>query len=342
MTTNYEDRLNAVASKIGVQPNLLELYLHEELDAFKSRLFFDGSRQQRLMQALSEDNEGVFYVLVSEKITTTATANATSDYIGVILDQLKATVNKQGFAAQYRVNNVHLATPDYFRKILNNHPETGIVSIIPQGSKTIEAVCAEMERPCLLLDYPPDDAVSNTFTLNLDNNGAIQQAMEHLFALGHERIGFITGNLDFFSAQDRFKGYKDALKKANIDYDERLVKQGDWQIASTEALALELMNVENPPTAIVASNDLMAFGAIGALHSHGFRLPQDVSIIGFDDIPMAATITPSLTTLRQPLDEMGKHAGEIMVNILQQKRDLQQHYDFSAELVVRDSTAKRS
>lgn len=342
MTDRYQQKLEAIASSVGIKPALLEQYLHDQLDPFKRQLFFEGGRRQTLIQALSADNEGVFYVLVSPSIADTSAVNATSDYIGVILDAIKQETTQHGFSTQYRVNNTHLANENYFRSVLEKHPDAGIISIIPERASTIEAVCAEMQRPCLLLDYPAHSALDTTYTLNLDNNEAIQIAMDYLFELGHRRIGFITGNIEFFSANERFNGYRDALKKANIDYDETLVKHGDWQSSSTEPLALELMSLENPPTAIVTSNDLMAFGVIVALHSHGYGIPEDVSLIGFDDIPMAATITPSLTTLRQPLELMGKQAGEIMVQILKRDEQLEHHHHFSAELIVRKSTTRLS
>ena len=169
------------------------------------------------------------------------------------------------------------------------------------------------------------------------NREGAQEAVRHLVALGHKRIAHITGSPRHPDSIDRREGYAQALAAAGIAADSALVREGDWEEQSGLRCAEALLEAGARFTAIFASNDQMAFGAGLALFRRGLRVPGDVSIIGFDDLPRAAYSWPPLTTVRQPAMEMGMAAAQALVAELRGGSLALPSFD--ATLVLRDSTA---
>lgn len=139
----------------------------------------------------------------------------------------------------------------------------------------------------------------------------------YLIELGHRRIGFITGDMALGCARDRLVGYQQALREAGLPLDAALVREGDFLQPRAFTCANELLDLAEPPTAIFASNDVSAFGVMEAVRNRGLRLPDDISVLGFDDIPQAAQVHPELTTVRQPLAEMGRTAVQLLFSYIE-------------------------
>jgi len=165
------------------------------------------------------------------------------------------------------------------------------------------------------------------------------QAMQHLLSLGHRRIAAVTGPAGWQATEDRRRGYYGALAGAGILPDAELEVEGDFEIAGGVKAGEELFDLRNPPTAVFAFNDLLAIGVIQAARSRGLRVPEDVSVVGFDDLEFATIVTPPLTTVRQPLAEMGRTAVSMLVRLLEHKRFETLQVQLGTRLVVRDSTA---
>jgi LacI family transcriptional regulator len=165
------------------------------------------------------------------------------------------------------------------------------------------------------------------------------QAMQHLLALGHRHIAAVTGPAGWQATEDRRRGYYAALAGAGILPDPELEVEGDFEIAGGVKAGEYLFDLRNPPTAVFAFNDNLAIGVIQAARSRGLRVPEDVSVVGFDDLEFATIVTPSLTTVRQPLAEMGRTAVSMLVRLLEGQRFETLHVELGTRLVVRDSTA---
>jgi LacI family transcriptional regulator len=180
---------------------------------------------------------------------------------------------------------------------------------------------------------PTDSVVS-------DNYGGAQRAVEHLLQLGHHRIGFIVSNLEHETIQGRWGGARDAMLAAGLRIEPDLVyKYGDELPGSGYEGAKQILEQENPPTAIFAFNDLMAFGALHYAHEHGICVPEQLSVVGFDDMMMASYAVPSLTTIHQPKYELGQKAAEILLRRIQGDKSAITQLVLPTELVVRASTA---
>jgi LacI family transcriptional regulator len=176
-------------------------------------------------------------------------------------------------------------------------------------------------------------AVSAAHTAGAD------QAMKHLLSLGHTRIAAITGPRAMKATSDRLRGYYAALAAAGIMPDPELEVEGNFEINGGVSGAAQLLDLAEPPTAIFAFNDNMAIGAMQTARARGIGVPDDLSIVGFDDLEEAEIVTPALTTIRQPLAEMGRIAVSLLIRLLDNQRLEALHVELGTRLVVRDSTA---
>lgn len=175
-------------------------------------------------------------------------------------------------------------------------------------------------------------------TVDVDNRGSGRMATEHLIKRGHDRIGCVTNHPSIPTQINyRLEGYKDALNAANIDVLPELIADGYYSSESGVAAMHKLLDLPAPPTAVFVTSDVVAFGAVQAIQERGLRIPEDIAIVGFDDVPLASFCTPPLTTVRMPAIEMGRCAGQLLYErtIGQPK---ERHIQLDTELVVRASS----
>lgn len=174
--------------------------------------------------------------------------------------------------------------------------------------------------------------------VDVNNYYGAQLAIEHLISLGHTKIGFI-GKPTLTSASDRLEGYKAVLEKNGLPYDENLIKiSDDSSIEGAYKKMCELLRSHVKPTAVFLASDLMAIGAIKAIDEMGLKTPEDISIVGFDDIPLAKYMDPELTTVRQPSFEKGVQAARLLIQYLEKKKKPRSKI-LNVELIVRKSTS---
>jgi LacI family transcriptional regulator len=164
-------------------------------------------------------------------------------------------------------------------------------------------------------------------------------ATDHLLELGHRRIAVISGPDPFLCSRARVDGYRYALERAGVTYDPSLVRYGDFQHEGGFRCAVELLDLADPPTAIFAGSDQMALGVYEAARQRGLLIPAELSVVGFDDLPVARWLSPPLTTVRQPLTDMGRVAAEMLWGLVEGPRMRTQRMELATELIVRESTA---
>jgi len=166
-----------------------------------------------------------------------------------------------------------------------------------------------------------------------------RSATEHLLELGHRRIAIIEGRDGWVATEERANGYQAALAGAGVLPSPELVDRGNFEIADGYEAARRLLALDDPPTAIFASNDNMAIGALHAAAELGFSVPEQLSIVGFDDSELSRVVTPALTTVRQPLEEMGRMAVSLLSRLIDGQRVETLRIELATRLVVRRSTA---
>ncbi len=176
-------------------------------------------------------------------------------------------------------------------------------------------------------------------TVLSDNLTGAIRAVEHLMQLGHRRIGYLAGRPDLESAALREQGYRQALTTAGIPVDEDLIRDGNYEAETSARAAKELLGSTDPPTAVFAANDLSAIQTITVADSLGLRVPEDLSVIGFDNIPESALARPPLTTIDQAIQSMGFHAVRMLLDLLGGAELEPLHLRLPTTLVVRGSCA---
>ncbi|MBD1390405.1 LacI family DNA-binding transcriptional regulator [Neiella sp. HB171785] len=172
----------------------------------------------------------------------------------------------------------------------------------------------------------------------LDNAKAASEAVQYLLDLGHTRIAAVTGPMNTKSANGRLQGYRQALQQAGVEIDDKLIIEGDYHIDAGVEATEKLLRLKQRPTAIFCFNDDMAIGAINVLQANDYRIPEDISVIGFDDILYSTYVRPALTTVSQPVQEIGRLCTEKLIARLRGSHDEPTTTYVSHKLVVRDST----
>jgi LacI family transcriptional regulator len=213
----------------------------------------------------------------------------------------------------------------------------GLVLVLPRNPVDYIGSLTRRNFPFVLIDHQGTGEACAA--VGATNWQGAYNATEYLIKLGHECIGFITGSLDLGAAVDRLDGYRSALRTHHLPVDSCLVYEGTFSQPDGYVGAIALLELDHPPTAIFASNDMMAMGAMDAVRSHGLRIPDDISIIGFDDIPQAELVRPALTTIRQPLEKMGRVATQMLLDMLKYPELKTNRIELPTELIIRSSTS---
>lgn len=194
-------------------------------------------------------------------------------------------------------------------------------------------------RPVVAIEYR--SGTHAIPTVNIDDFAGTKSAVGYLVSLGHRRIGFVGGPAGRLASETRLSAYWEALAEAGLFPDAALVRPGDFTQPTGFAAAQALLELDDPPTAIFAANDLSAFGVIEAVKHQGLRIPEDVSVVGFDDIPMASQVFPALTTVKRPLEQLGGTAVTMLLATLRGEAT-PTDVILPTQLVVRATSGRRT
>ena len=195
--------------------------------------------------------------------------------------------------------------------------------------------------PVVVADRAIPQALADVVLVNNEQGG--YDATHHLISLGHRRTACITGPSDLTPSADRIHGYKRALREAGIPIEQTLIVPGDFRYQGGETAMEQLLRLDEPPSAVFACNDVMAIGALRAIRNAGLQVPSDVSIVGFDDIPLASAVSPALTTVAQPIVELATLAAQLLMSRIRNRQGDEpgQRAVLDTKLIIRDSCAPR-
>jgi LacI family transcriptional regulator len=214
----------------------------------------------------------------------------------------------------------------------------GALLILPEESSEELAALHDHGYRFVIID-PHKHLDERVPTVSAAHSSGASEAAEHLLSLGHRRIAAITGPKGWIATEDRLRGYRGALAAAGVMPDPELEVESDFHATGGIRAALALLDLPEPPSAIFAFNDMLAVGAMQAARTRGLRVPEQLSIVGFDDTFEASIVTPTLTTVRQPLAEMGRMAVNLLIRQLQNESIEALHVELATKLTVRQSTA---
>jgi LacI family transcriptional regulator len=221
---------------------------------------------------------------------------------------------------------------------LRTRASDGVILVTTALDPDLHAELRRLHVPAVVVD-PAGVPDLDVPTIGATNWAGGVSATEHLTRLGHRRIGFIAGRPGLWCSRARLDGYRAGLEAVGIAVDPDLVVDGDFGYASGFEGAQRLLALDDRPTAVFAASDQMAMGVYEAVRQRGLRVPEDLSVVGFDDLPQACWTSPPLTTVRQPLSEMGMLAVRTVLRLLNGEHLESAKVELATEVVVRDSTA---
>ena len=216
---------------------------------------------------------------------------------------------------------------------------SGAIVVTSTLTAADQRTLARARMPYVLIDPAAELPTPEVATVGATNWAGGLAATRHLLGLGHRRIAVIGGPVAMLCSRARISGYSAALASAGLEVDPALIRHGSFHHDGGHDAALELLALPDPPTAIFAGSDEQAFGVAEAARLTGRRIPEDLSVVGFDDLPISRWFSPPLTTVRQPLAEMGRTAAAMLSAVLDGREPHGRQVELATELVVRSSTA---
>lgn len=211
----------------------------------------------------------------------------------------------------------------------------GVIFIAPHFSERSIEIATSLHSACVSISGFPLDGVH---TFSVENESGVHLALQHLYDLGHRKIAQIAGRLDMHDAIDRLQAYQAFLRANRIPYREEWVAMGQFMIEGGRRAMNALLSLPDPPTAVFCANDEMAIGALMEAYACGKRVPQDISIVGFDGSADSEHVFPTITTVKQPISEIGAAAVRALCDLIE-GREIEERSIFPAELIIRESTS---
>ena len=268
-------------------------------------------RPHAVARSLATNRTNILGMVIPESVTKLFT----DPYFPLMLRGATEACNRRGYHLILSLFTASLESSVMHDRLARTGYLDGVIAANASLDDKLIPSLFEEGIPFVSIGRHPDDRVNY---IDVDNAGGARMATEHLIRLGHKRIGTISGPLDMTPAQDRLDGFREVMSTHRLPVSDGLVAEGDFTEASGRAAMTQLLREK--PTAIFAASDSMAIGAIKAIRAAKLHVPQDIAIVGFDDVPSARTIAPELTTIRQPIERIGQLAVETLVNLIERGR----------------------
>jgi LacI family transcriptional regulator len=290
-----------------------------------------GYQPHAAARSLVTRSTQIIGAIIPEALTTLFT----DPFFPLLLSGITQACNAHHYHLMLSLFNGPAGQEEMYRRVVHSGHLDGVVVASTRVDDPLMARLLADRVPSVMVGRHPDERVSY---VDADNVAGARMAVEHLIHIGHHRIATITGPLNMTSGEDRLEGYLQALAAHRLPVDEDLIVEGDFTEFSSMAAARRLLSLS--VTAIFAASDIMAVGALKVIREAGLQVPQDVALVGFDDVPVFSALQPALTTVRQPIEQMGSMAADLLLNLLQDppSADAPAHkIVLPARLVVRES-----
>jgi LacI family transcriptional regulator len=311
-----------VSRVINDSPNVKE-ETRERVKEVIDRMGFVGNRSAR---SLVSGKSHVIGLLIPDLGTA---------YIGEIIRGIDMEMEKANYNLMlYTTHRRETKEAGYISSLIQSGVD-GVILILPRNPAKFLEKLRSLNFPYVLVDHQGIDERGPA--VGATNYQGAFDATEYLIQQGHRQIAFITGSMDLGCSQERLNGYQDAMKKHDLAVESGWVVEGDFEQTAGYESANKLMALSNRPTAIFASNDMMAFGVMNAVRDQGLKIPGDISVVGFDDIFQSSQTMPGLTTVRQPLEQMGREATHMLMEMMIEREIKPGKVDLPTQLVLRDS-----
>ncbi|HEX7555301.1 MAG TPA: LacI family DNA-binding transcriptional regulator [Leptolinea sp.] len=311
-----------VSRVINDSPNV-KPETRERVKGVITRLGFVGNRNAR---SLVSGHSNVIGLLLPDLGTA---------YIGEIIRGIDGELETSHYNLMlYTTHRREAKESGYISSLIQSGVD-GVILILPRNPANYLDKLRALHFPYVLIDHQGIDERGPAVGASNFQGGF--DATEYLINIGHQQIAFITGSMDLGCSTERLAGYRAALEKYQYPLKPGWIIEGDFEQASGYNGAKKLMSLYETPTAIFASNDMMAFGVMNAVRDMGLRIPGDISVIGFDDIFQSSQTMPGLTTVRQPLEQMGRLATKMLIEMMKEKEIKTGKVELPTRLILRDS-----
>ena len=293
---------------------------------------------QGIARQLAYQPSAVARGLVTRKTHTIGVVVTTiaDPFVSEVVIGIEMAANDHGYSVFLADSN---ADPVREQSVVHSFAERRVDGIVVTSSRVgalYTPLLVQMMVPIVLINNQhPGQFVHSVM---IDNVPASREATGHLVGLGHRRIAYVGDQFGFESDTERLEGYREALQEAALPFCSELVVNGDGKPEGGIAAMDKLLALPDTPTAVFCYNDMTALGVLRSLRTHGLRVPADVSVVGFDDLFLASYIQPQLTTVRQPMQRMGRMAMESLLKVMSGQPS-GEAVKLPAELIVRESTA---
>lgn len=266
--------------------------------------------------------------------------NIANPFMAEVARSIENHVKRYGYSLMICSTDNDVKNEVEYISILKQKYTEGI--IVATGLKKEKAIkeLIKTDLPIALLSRDVPSLAADT--VMVDDYLGGYEATRHLIGLGHEKIAMLTEDTSFSTIRARVRGYKKALEEAGLNYDESLVLANNISIEEGKKAMINLLKEPSPPTAVFASTESLAIGVVQGARELNVKVPDELSIVGFDDTVLSTICDPPLTTIAQPIEEMGKKVAELLIEEIEKKKESKQRVVLSPKLIVRNSTARKS
>ncbi|WP_028558806.1 LacI family DNA-binding transcriptional regulator [Paenibacillus pinihumi] len=328
-------KIKDVAKRAGVSVTTVSRVLNDEKyvkDDLKARV-------RRAIDELGYTPSHIARSLVRKKtnLLGVIVPDITSSFYSTILSNIEKTASLNGYNLIV-CNIIEDIDKEYkYLQVFKEMRVEGIIIMHEKLNDEIRELIGKLDIPIIFSSVKPVD--QSFISVIIDDYHAAYDATQYLIQLGHERIGFIGGDMrDMTSGQNRYVGYTQAFQDSGLEIEEEYIFFGDYKPQSGYNVMKEMLKCEPRPSAVFAVSDDMAVGAMNCIHDHGLSVPEDISVIGFDGSQLTDLVRPRLTSMEQPIDEMGKVTVDTLLDLISDEpKGAQEDVILKHKLVERNS-----
>ncbi len=302
--------------------------------------------QEKVMRAVNELNYAPSAVARSLKCNSTRTigmlvTQSTNLFFSEVIDGVESYCYRQGYTLILcNTGGIYEKQRDYIRMLAEKRVD-GILVMCSDFTEELQAMLdRHADIPKVIMDWGPETSKADKIIDNSEEGGYL--ATKYLIENGHQDIACLSGHLVKSVCQERISGFRRAMNEANLPINEDWILEGNFECDTAVIAADKITKMQQRPSAVFCFNDTMAFGLISRLQQNGIRVPEDMSVIGYDNIELAEYFSPPLTTIHQPKRRVGKNAFEILLARIKDKGHERRVFEMHPEIVIRDTVKKRN
>ena len=303
--------------------------------------FVAEATQEKVMEAVTELNYAPSAVARSLKCNSTRTigmlvTQSTNLFFSEVIDGVESYCYRQGYTLILcNTGGIYEKQRDYIRMLAEKRVDGILVMCSDLTEELSEMLDRQKDIPKVVMDWGPESSQADKIIDNSEEGGYL--ATKFLIDKGHKDIACLSGHFEKAACQERIQGFRRAMGEANLNINEDWILEGNFECDTAVLAADKIVAMDDKPTAVFCFNDTMALGLMSRLQQKGIQVPEQISVIGYDNIELAEYFSPPLTTVHQPKRRVGKNAFEILLERIKDKEHEKRVFEMHPEIVIRDT-----